>query len=107
DQADVHLEGVRSSDALELALLENAQEFRLKLLRKVADLVQEQRAAVCQLEAADPACERAREGAFLVPEQLALDHAARERGAVHLDEDLVLPQAQTVDRSDDELLAGP
>ena len=46
------LMGARAADALELALLEHAQELHLGHRRELADLVEEQRAAVGQLEAA-------------------------------------------------------
>ena len=42
----------RAAQPLELALLQHAQELRLGHRREVADLVEEQRAAVGQLEAA-------------------------------------------------------
>ena len=51
DDAHVHPDGPRAADALELALLQHAQELRLGHRREVADLVEEERAAVGQLEA--------------------------------------------------------
>ena len=54
--------------------------------RHVADLVEEQRAAVGQLDEADLAALRGRVGALLVAEQLALDQLARDRRAVDGDE---------------------
>ena len=44
------------------------------------------RAAVGELEPADFLRDRARERAALVAEELALEKAGRNRGAVHLDE---------------------
>ena len=41
DDADVHLDRVAAADALELALLQDAQEFHLHGERDVADLVEE------------------------------------------------------------------
>ena len=55
----------------------------------VADLVEEDRAAVGHLEQAPLARARAGEGAALVAEQLALDQLGRDRRAVDLDERLV------------------
>ena len=52
DQAHVDLDRLDAADALELALLERAQQLHLHLDRDLADLVEEQRAAVGQLEAA-------------------------------------------------------
>jgi hypothetical protein len=55
--------GVRPADAVELALLQHAQQAGLRLRRHVADLVEEQRAAVGLLEAAGARSVRAGEGA--------------------------------------------
>src|SRR5262249_1975497 len=72
----------------------------------LADLVEEERAAVRELEAPRLARHRAGERAALVAEELALDQLLRDRGAVHLDERLVLPRRVVVERARDELLAG-
>ena len=53
EDADVHVARARRADALELAGLEHAQQLRLQVERHVGDFVQEQRAAVGELEAAD------------------------------------------------------
>src|SRR5262245_48263898 len=58
DDANVHLQGLRPPDALEFTFLQHTQELRLKLLWKVADLVEEERAPVGQLEPAGLARER-------------------------------------------------
>src|SRR5690606_20805372 len=50
DQPDVYLERLDATDPLELALLDRAQELDLHLDRDLADLVEEQRAAVRELE---------------------------------------------------------
>jgi hypothetical protein len=73
DHADVDADRLAAADALELALLEDAEELHLRVGRDVADLVEEDRAAVGQLEAAEPPLRRAGEGAVLVAEELALD----------------------------------
>ena len=52
DEPDVHLDGFGPAHALELALLQHAQELDLRGQVDVADLVKEQRAAFRQLEAA-------------------------------------------------------
>ena len=68
------------------ALLERAEHLGLRVEAHVADLVEEERAAVGLLELADALLRRARERALLVAEQLALDELGRDRGAVDLDE---------------------
>src|SRR5262245_5626616 len=105
DQPYVHLQRLRPADALELAVLQDPQELRLQLQGKVADLVEEERASVGELEPAGLSRERAGERAFLVPEELAFDDAGRKSGAVHLHQDLVLAPAHAVNRADDQLLA--
>jgi hypothetical protein len=54
-------------------LLERAQQLHLHLDRDLADLVEEERALVGELEAPGLAADRAGEGALLVAEELALD----------------------------------
>ena len=71
-------------DALELAVLEHPQQLGLQVERQLADLVEEQRAAVRDLEPTFPHPGRAGERALLVPEQLALDQRRRHRRTVHL-----------------------
>ena len=88
DHAHVDVDGLGAADALELALLQHAQELDLHLQRQVAALVEEQRAAVGQLEAPGAPRHRAGEGALLVAEQLALEHARRQRRAVDAHERL-------------------
>ncbi len=61
------------ADALDHALLEEAQQLDLERQRHVADLVEEQRAAAGQLDLALGGLDRAGEGALLVPEQLAFE----------------------------------
>src|SRR6266699_2008503 len=106
EDADVDLERAVAAHPLELALLEHAQDLRLRLERHVADLVEEERAAVSDLELPLARRDRPREGALLVAEELALDQLARERSAVHLDERLRAPRPVVVERVGDQLLAG-
>src|SRR6185436_21086823 len=54
DDANVALHRVVAADAIELAVGEDAQQPRLQVERHVADLVEEERAAVGLLEAAAP-----------------------------------------------------
>ena len=63
-------------------------------------------AAVGRFETPELARVGAREGAFLVTEQLALDQPRGQRGAVELDEGLGLAPAAVVDSACDQLLAG-
>ena len=77
---DPHVDTLRprAAEPLELLLLQHAQQLRLELERNVADLVEEERAAVGELEAADLLRDRAGERAALVAEELALEKPRRE-----------------------------
>ena len=68
---------VPPAEPLDLALLQHAQQLHLDVGRDLADLVEEQRAAVGLREAAVVALDRAGEGALLVAEQLGLEDASR------------------------------
>ena len=80
DDAHVDLRCVRWPPTRRISRsCERAQELGLQLERELADLVEEQRAAVGALEGARALAVGAGEGAALVAEQLALDERARER----------------------------
>ncbi len=96
---------MRVAHALELALLQDAEQLRLQLQRRFADLVQKDGAVVGELEAADPLGDRTGERPLLVPEQLALEQACRHRGAVALDERVRASGTQMVHRARNELFA--
>ncbi len=53
-QAERRAHGPRAADPLDLAFLDGAQQLGLQVRLEVADLVEEQRAAVGELELADP-----------------------------------------------------
>ena len=105
---DAHVDADRglAPDTVELALGEHPQQAGLQRRRHVADLVQEQRAAVGLLEA--PAALRVRpgEGAALVPKQLRLEQVRRNRRGVERDEGAGGARAVLVQCAGDELLAG-
>jgi hypothetical protein len=58
EHAHIHLEPLRTSDSFELALLEQAQQRDLHLRRKLADLIEKDRAAIRGLEAPRMALDR-------------------------------------------------
>src|SRR5579862_6416421 len=60
--------------------------------------------SVRQLEAPDPLRDRAREGAALVAEELALEEARRDGGAVELHERPLAASAELVNGARDQLL---
>jgi hypothetical protein len=72
DQSHVRTNGFVAPDSLERLILHQPQDFRLQRHRHIPDFVEKDRPSVTLLELADPAAVRAREGAFLVPEQFTL-----------------------------------
>src|SRR6266540_6277949 len=106
DDADVDVDGFDAADALDPALLERAQDLHLHAERHVADLVEEERASLGQLEAAGPRPDGAREGAALVPEQLGFEQTLGNRGGVDGDQRAVLSRAPPVAGPRQDLVAG-
>src|SRR5678809_1813851 len=80
----VHANRLPPADALDLARLDRAQELGLGLGAEVAHLVEEECAAVRQLEAPDTTVGRAGERAALVTEHLALDEIAWNLSLIHI-----------------------
>src|SRR5262249_45825377 len=70
DEANVDFDRLEAADALELALLDRAQQLDLHFDGDLADLVEEQSSVIGELEAAGLARRRAGERALLVAEQL-------------------------------------
>ena len=95
----------RAAQPLELALLQHAQDLGLGHRREVGDLVEEQRAAVGQLEPALLAPGGAGEGALLVAEQLGLEQRLGQRRAVDGHERPAPPRRALVDGARHALLA--
>ncbi len=104
--ANVDLDRLAAADALELALLQHAQQLDLHVGGQIAHLVEEQGAAVGHLEAPQPPRHRTREGSLLVTEQLGFEDARCQRGAVDAHERARFARAVDVDRARDHLLAG-
>jgi hypothetical protein len=104
-----HIDGhaALTADARDLPGLQRAQHLRLGRELHVADLVEEQRAAVSLLEEATLLRLRSCERASFVSEQLALDQLAGDRGAVDAHEGPALAQGEPVDRAAHELFARP
>ena len=86
DDPHVDVLRLRRADPLERAFLQHAQQLGLQVERQIADLVEEQRAAVRELEASLPRGDRAGERAAGMAEQLAFDQGRRQRRAVDDDE---------------------
>ena len=96
DEAHVDGDGPRAAEALDLALLQGAQQFGLQVERQLAHLVEKERAFVRQLQAADLARDGAGERAFLVAEELAFEQSGGNGGAIQLDKGALAARAQAV-----------
>ena len=90
----------------ERPLLQDPQQLDLRRRHHLGDLVEKQRAAMRQLEHTRAPVVCPREGALLVPEDLALEQRLGNRRAVDRHERKRRARAQLVDRLGDELLAG-
>jgi hypothetical protein len=106
DHPDVDLARVRLADALDLPFLKDPQELDLGGEGELAELVEEEGAAVGRLEDALLVVGGAGEGAAGVAEEGGFDELGRERAAVDRDEGAVAAGARAVDRASEELLAG-
>src|SRR6185437_10817556 len=107
DDPDVDLHGVRVADALELALLQYAQQLRLQRGTHRRDLVEEECAFVRLLEASLPGADRAGEGAAHVTEELGFEQRFGNGAAVERDEAIRAPRTAVVNRARRQLFAGP
>ena len=105
DHAHVHAPRGRLADAPQLAFLDHAQQPELHRRRHLADLVQEDRAAVRLLEQPAAVRRRAGERAARVAEELGLQQRLRQRPAVLGDEGPGAASAVVVDQPREELLA--
>src|SRR4030095_15875380 len=105
DQPKVDANGSRASHSLVFTVLKRAQQLRLQLEWHVADLVEEQRALMRQLEPADLLRQCPGERSKLVAGPLALEQPRGRVGAVHRHERPAPAVTGGVNRPCDELLA--
>ena len=89
---DVDADRRLTADAKELALGQYAQKASLQRRCHVADLVEEQGAAIGLFEAADAALRGARERAFLVAEEFRLEQLRSERRGIERHERPAAPR---------------
>ena len=106
DQPDVDLHRLAGADPFESLFLEDAEQLGLNLQADVADFVQENRAAVGQLETADLVADGSGEGPFDVAEEFAFKDAGGEGGTVDFHKRTGRPRAVVVDRLGQEPLTG-
>src|SRR5262249_7601572 len=89
-----------------IGTLDDAEQLRLEGDVEVADLVDEERPLVRELEDTLPCVERARIRAALVAEELRLDQVRRHRRAVEDDEWLRSARPHFVERLGEDFLTG-
>ena len=94
-----------TADSHELALFEHAQQLGLGRRCHLADLVQKQRTAVCDLELAAYSRVCTGEGPLLVSEQLGFDESRGDCRAVQCHEGLLAARRIEVDGTSYQLLA--
>jgi len=87
-------------------LVQQPQEFRLQSRAENANLIQEQRSAVRELDSSLLGEQGACEGAFFVAEKLGFHEGFGQGGAVDADEGPAALRAEVVQRARHELLAG-
>jgi hypothetical protein len=74
----VHADAHRASEAFDLLVLEDPQQLGLHFRRQIANLVEEDRRPMRQLESPDLPRDRVGVGAALTAEQFALDQRGRD-----------------------------
>jgi len=87
--------------------LDYAEQFSLHGQWQLTDLVQEDRAARRKFKFSQPPIARARKRTTFMAKQFILDECLWNRRAVNCNEGTVAPARKMVDRSREELLAGP
>ena len=86
DHAYIDLDSVCRADRSNLLLLQHAQQLHLQAHRHVADLVEQQRAAMAAWNRPLWVAMRPGKSAFLVTEQLGLEQVLGHRAAIDRDE---------------------
>jgi hypothetical protein len=107
NHANVHVVRPVTAHGSKVPRLEPPQKLRLQVDRQLADLVEQQRAAVCLREQAVARLHGSRECPARMPKELRLEQVFRNGSNVHRDEGAVTTSAASVDRTRDELFADP
>ena len=104
--ADVAGERLVVAHAADLPALQEPQQLRLHRLGQLADLVEEERAAVGHLEQSDAMLVGPGKRPLAVTEQLAFDQVLRQGAAVDRHQRHLRPQTLIVQRPGDQFFAG-
>ena len=102
---DVGFERFRTTHPLELPVLQEPEELGLEVLRQLADLGQQERAAIGEFELSLAALGRIGKGTLFVTEEQAFEQARSCRRAVHGEIRRVCPVARAENLVGDEILS--
>src|ERR1700733_9492469 len=87
--------------------LQNAEQLHLRFWGQLPDFVQEDRAAVSKLEAANAPLQSPREGPLHMAKQFALHQTSRDGATVYVHQGTAIALAAAVDRARHEFLPRP
>src|SRR5262249_6116402 len=100
-------QGPNAADPSKLARIEDLEQLGLHLEAHLGELVEEDGAAVGELEEAGLLRRGAGEGTTFVPEELALQELRRHGPARNVDEDVLAADALLVNEPSEQALARP
>src|SRR5215470_2017934 len=106
DETDVRLEGRRSAQPLELALLQQPEKLDLYRGRKIADFVEKKASPFGELHSAWLSVHRPSKGSLFIAKQFAFQQGLRQGDALDLDEGLLPAWAHPMDGPSGHFLAG-
>src|SRR5271168_1722563 len=106
EQPEIHGYGPLAAQVNDRVVLEHAEQLALEGQGERADFVQEERAAVRQLDAALLGLRCSGKGALFIAEKLGFHQGFGKGGTVDAGEGTAAPVAQVVDGVRDQLLAG-
>ncbi|MNF63646.1 hypothetical protein D3C84_453540 [compost metagenome] len=104
--ANIQADRLAPTDPLHFTLLQHAQQLGLQALRHFGNFIEQNGAALGQLELARRAGDGAGEGTLLMAEQRGLEHVVGNRRAVDGNEGFRRPWRLLVNESCQHLLAG-
>src|SRR5262245_37832306 len=107
DDPDIHDLGRSSAKTTNCAIVQERQDLRLECRREQRDLIEEQSAAVGELDEAGFRATSVGESPAFIAEQLRFEQVFGNRGAVDIDEGSARAGASPMNRAGDETLAGP
>ena len=105
DQPSVDRPCLPVTDALELSIFQNSEEFALERKRDFSHLVEKERPLVSQLKTSCTVVGGAGKGTLPVTEELAFVKLTRDRGAIDLNQGSVGARAAPVKFAGDQFLA--